>query len=271
MKDVLTVTLALYRRAFLSTLQSFRRAWVICVAVILFAAMMVAAMLLFGGMGLVGGLALGAVNALLIGATLSLVSHAVLGARRLDLQDIWASFGSHFWDVIGVGFVLWIPMMLLEQGLAANPYGRLLQAAVLLLLFILLNAVPEVIYQVRHDSPLEAMRESYLFVVENWIEWFLPLAIVLAPAGLSLFVELSGRLGRGAGLDFFQILVLPFLILQSWLSFAGIPSQVSTALLVILTPPAAVVILIFRGFLFAALHGSSRRQRLFQGGWDRES
>lgn len=270
MKDLLTVTLLLYQRALRSTLQSFRRAWIICVAVIMFAACMVAAMLLFGGMGIFGGFALAAVNALVIGATLSLISHAVMGARPLSMQDIWMSFGAHFWDVIGVGFVLWIPMMLLEQGLAANPYGRLLQAAVLLLLFIVLNAVPEVIYQVRHDSPLDVMRESYLFIVENWIEWFLPLAIVLAPAGLSVFFELSGRLGRGAGLDFFQILILPFLILQSWLGYAGVPPQVSTAILVILTPPAAVFILMFRGHLFAALHGSSRRQRLFQGRWDQE-
>jgi hypothetical protein len=34
--------------------------------------------------------------------------------------------------------------------------------------------------------------------------------------------------------------------------------------MVVLTPPVAMAILIFRGHLFALLHGSSHRQRLFK-------
>jgi len=41
---------------------------------------------------------------------------------------------------------------------------------------------------------------------------------------------------------------------------------VGRLLVLVLTPSAAVVMLIFRGHLFAALYGSSRRQRLFQSG-----
>jgi hypothetical protein len=134
-----------------------------------------------------------------------------------------------------------------------------------LLLFILLNPAPEVIYQVRHDSPLDVIRESYEFVLENWVEWFLPLAVVIAPLGLSFFFGISGRLGRGAGLDFFQVLVLPFTLLTAWLGYLGLPETVSSGLVLVLTPPVAVAMLMFRGHLFAALHGSSRRQRFFRG------
>jgi hypothetical protein len=256
--------ITLYRNACRATVQSFLRSWIIAVAVVVFAGIMVVATSLVAPLGLVGGFILGAVNALLIGATLSLVEEAVTGTRRLSAQEISKSFGHYFWDVIGVGFILWVPVMLLERGMETNPYGPFLAAAVFLLFFILLNPAPEVIYLVPHDSPLEVIRESYEFVIENWIEWFLPLALVVAPFGLSFFVGLSERLGRGAGLDFFQVLVLPFTLLTAWLSYLGLPVSVGSTLVLLFTPPAAVIMLIFRGHLFKALHSSSRRRRLWR-------
>jgi len=263
MKSVVAATLRLYVDAFRATGRSFARGWMSAVAVTIFAGLMVVASQVAGGLGLLGGFLLGAVNALLIGATLSLIQQSILSSRVLTFQDIWDSFGQYFWDVIGVGFVLWLPMLVLEKGMAANPNGVLLSAAILLLLFILLNPAPEVIYQVRHDSPLDVLRESYEFVIENWIEWFLPLAIIVAPFGLSFFFGLSSRLGRGAGLDFFQVLILPFTLIEAWLNYAGM-TGIATWLMFLLTPPTAVAMLMFRGHLFASLHGTSRRQRLYR-------
>jgi hypothetical protein len=264
MSDLVRATLQLYRRALQATGQSFLRGWIIAVAVVLFAALMVLATNVAGPLGLLGGFILGAVNALLIGATLGLIEDAVLGSRPLGFQDIWDSFGQYFWEVISLGFVLWVPMMLLDKGMSANPNGPFLAAAIFLLLFILLNPAPEVIYQVRPGSPLDVIRESYEFVIENWIEWFLPLAVVVAPLGLSFFFGLSSRLGRGAGLDFFQVLILPFTLLSAWFAYLGLPDWAASTLVIGLTPPLAVAMLLFRGHLFAALHGSSRRQRMFQ-------
>ncbi|WP_447973959.1 hypothetical protein [Nitrospira sp. Kam-Ns4a] len=262
--DLLRATLALYQGALRSTVRSLARGWMIAVAVVVFAALMVAATALAAPLGLLGGFILGAVNALLIGATLYLIEQAVCGARRLTLEDLRTSFGHYFWEVIGVGFVLWIPMMVLDRAVAANPNGALIAAAIYLLLFILLNPAPEVIYQVRPGSPLDVIRESYEFVMDNWIEWFLPLAVVVAPLGLSFFFGMTGRLGRGAGLDFYQVLILPFTLLDAWLGQLGVPPSLGSILLMVLTPLAAVAMLVFRGHLFAALHGTSRRQRLFQ-------
>lgn len=264
MTDLLRATLALYQGALHATVKSFIRSWIIAVAVVLFAGLMVLATTVVSPLGLVGGFILGAVNALLIGATLSLIEAAVIGARRLAIADLWSSFGHYFWEVISVGFILWVPLLLLEQGMASNPNGPLIAAAIFLLLFIFLNPVPEVIYQVRHESPLDVIRTSYEFVIENWIEWFLPLAVAVAPFGLSFFFGISGRLGRGAGLDFYQVLILPFTLLTTWLSYLGLPELAGSALVLVLTPLVAVAMLIFRGHLFAALHGTSRRQRLFQ-------
>ncbi len=268
MADHLTVALELYRKALSKTRQSLLRGWITIIAVIGFVFLLMLAQQIAIPLGMAGGFLLGAVNALLVGATLSLIEQSISYARRLTLQDVLGSFGHYFWDVIGVGFVLWLPLMALDLGTQANPNGLFLSYAVMLLIFLLLNPAPEVIYQVRHDSPLDVFKHSYAFVMENWIEWFAPIALLLiplltAPDGLRSFFLLSRRVGRGAGLDFSQILMLPFAVLGSWFAYAGIDPDVARYLSLLLTPVLAVAILMFRGHLFASLSGSSRRQRQF--------
>lgn len=268
MSQMLTDTLALYRNAFRKTGQSLVRGWVTMLAVVGFGFLLVLATQIASPLGIIGGFLLGAVNALLVGATLSLIEQSVRQVRAVTFQDIIGSVGHYFWDVIGIGFILWLPLMALDLSMQTNPYGQLISYVTFLLIFLLLNPAPEIIYQVRHDSPLEVLKTSYEFVLENWIEWFLPFAvilipIVLSPMGLQSFFSLSSRVGRGAGLDFSQILVLPFTILGGWLDYVGIPSSISWYLGLLLTPPLAVAMLLFRGHLFASLHGVSRRQRRF--------
>lgn len=264
MADFIRATIQLYRQAAQATLRSFVRGWIMTLVVVLFAILMVIAGGLAAQLGMIGGFLLGAANAFVIGATLSLTEQAVLGARRLQWADIPQSAGQYFWEVISVGFMVWFPLLILQMALQANPYRPLLTSAVFFLVFILLNPVPEVIYQTRRGSAVEVVRESYDFVIENWIEWFLPLAIVLAPFGLSFFFQISSQGGRMGGLAFTQILSLPFNILASWLEYLGMSESLSSILVVLLTPVLAVLMLLFRGHLFAALRGSSRRQRQFQ-------
>ena len=273
MSNLVSATIHLYRQVFYATGRSLAKSWVAMLALIVFAVLFLGTARLVGPLGMAGGFLLGMINALLVGATLRLIEQSLSGARPLRFTDVTESFGHYFWDVIGVGFVLWLPTMLLEMGMQANPYGQFLSSAFLLLVFILLNPAPEVIYQVRHNSPLDVFKTSYEFVVEHWIEWFLPFAIlimpvVLSPSGLQEFFSLSGLAGRGAGLNFFQMLMLPVTAIEGWLSYVGIDSGGQGIILILLTPPAAMAILLFRGHLFAALHGSSRRQRLFSRQFD---
>lgn len=264
MQEFVHATVQLYKDAVAATVFSFARCWLIAVAVVIFGALMIGVQRIAFGFGMLGGFMVGAANALFIGATLSLVEEAVRRPRRLTFEDIWGSFGQYFWDVIGVLFVLWIPIMVLERAMMASPYGLLFTSGVFLLLFILLNPAPEVIYLVRHDSPLDVFRHSYEFVIENWIEWFIPLAVLLAPLGLTFFFDISSVVGRHAGLNFFDLLSLPGTVLTVWLNRLGVPPATGGVLVFVLTPLLAVLILIFRGHLFAALHGSTRRQRLFR-------
>ncbi|MDK2744595.1 MAG: hypothetical protein H8K03_04395 [Nitrospira sp.] len=268
MVNLVSATLQLYRQVFYATGRSLARSWVTMVALIAFAVLFLGVARIAAPLGMAGGFLLGIANALLVGATLRLIEQSLSGSRSIQLADVTESFGHYFWDVIGVGFVLWLPTLLLDMGMQANPYGQFLLSAFLLMVFILLNPAPEVIYQVRHDSTLDVFKTAYEFVLEHWIEWFLPfvvliLPLVLSPSGLQEFFSLSGSVGRGAGLDFLQILMLPFTAIGGWLSYVGIDSDAQGILLLLLTPPMTMAILLFRGHLFALLRGSSRRQRLF--------
>lgn len=185
MSNLVSATIHLYRQVFYATGRSLAKSWMAMLALIVFAVLFLGAARLVGPLGIAGGFLLGILNALLVGATLRLIEQSLSGARPLRFTDVTESFGHYFWDVIGVGFVLWLPTMLLEMGMQANPYGQFLSSAFLLLVFILLNPAPEVIYQVRHNSPLDVFKTSYEFVVEHWIEWFLPFAVLILPVVLS--------------------------------------------------------------------------------------
>jgi hypothetical protein len=268
MVNQLVAAFGLYRQALRKTWLSLLRGWMTIVAVIAFLFLLLLAQQIAAPLGMAGGFLLGAVNALLVGMTLSLIEQGVSYARTVTIKDVFDSFGHYFWDVIGVLFVLWIPLMVLDMGTQHNPNGALISYAVMLLIFILLNPAPEIIYQVPHDSPLDIFKRAYEFVLENWIEWFLPIALLLlplvaAPGGLKSFFLLSHRVGRGAGLDFSQILIFPFMILGSWLASLGVDPELAQYLILIFTPPLAVSILLFRGHLFALLSRSSHRQRQF--------
>lgn len=228
------------------------------------ALLMFMATLMVSSLGMIGGLILGAANAFLIGVILQLLELVVLGARKIKWNDVPQSAGQYFWDVISVGFLVWFPLMFLQMALQANPYRAVLTTAVFFLVFVILNPVPEIIYQRRQGSALEVVRESYEFVLENWIEWFLPVAVLLAPFGLTFFFEFSSQAGMRGGLDFFNILSVPFQLLSGWLQYFGVSDTVSFVLTLLCTPLLGVLILIFRGHLFKALHGSTRRQRRFQ-------
>ncbi len=263
MQGFFQTTIRLYHQSLLATLQSLQHNWILIPVLLGFAIGMVLVTSLVTPLGMIGGFIRGAVNALAIGAILSLTEEAIRGGRRLRWQDIPQSMGQYFWDVISIGFMVWFPLMFLEMGLQANPYKTLITTAIFFLMFVLLNPVPEVIYQSRKGSALEVVQESYEFVLENWIEWFLPIAIALAPFGLSFFFQISSQAGR-SGLHFENLITLPLSILFQWLSLLGISSNASSFIVLIITPIATVFILLFRGHLFAALHRSSRRQRMFQ-------
>jgi hypothetical protein len=99
-----------------------------------------------------------------------------------------------------------------------------------LVIIVLFNAVPELIY-LGHHSSLELLTESYRFIADNWIEWS-PATIAMAlPLVLLAEVELPATLS-----------LVRTAMLALWVYFT----------------------MVARGLLFLELHGSTRRARDFR-------
>jgi hypothetical protein len=261
MSEILRDLAALYRDALRESLGSLRRGWIGVAAIYLYAAtlQLIGALVAAMPIPLLAGLLVGVADAFAVGALLALVQQAVAG-RRLGFADVRDALGAYFWDVVAVGFVLWIPFMLLA-GLAPP----IVLACVSLVAAVFLNPLPEVIYQVRTTSPLENLVESARFIQQQWIEWFLPIVLVAAPLGSLLFFASAdaGGLLRG-GLSFGRFLLLPTLLALRAVELLGLPAGAGGLVVAVGAPLLTFALLLFRGHLFATLAGTSRRQRAFR-------
>jgi hypothetical protein len=121
--------------------------------------------------------------------------------------------------------------------LGSVPNGNLIFALIQLAVYILLNPVPELIYQTR-SSGLELLSDSYNFIVENWLEWLLP-NIVLTVAGYFILQVLS-------------------------VMAAGVPGPLQLFIVAVGMGLCLTYFMIFRGFLFAELYGTTRRSRAYR-------
>ncbi len=227
----LLVTLALYRRVFARAAVLTWRNWPVLGSLFAYAAVIRVAQEFLPLLGIVGGMLLSLVVAGCAGSFLYLIE-MIVRTSRVTVEDFRRSAGAYLWDVVGVTFVLWISFRLLSAVLLTIPQGPVLLFGIWLVVVVFGNVVPELIYLGRASS-LELLQQSYVFIGENWIEWF--------PATAAL-----GALVVGA-------MLLPFPQTLAW-------GTVQLALVGLLLAYAMVT----RGFLFLALQESTRRSRAFR-------
>lgn len=225
----ITATLAMYGRAFRRAGVLTLRNWPVAGTTFAYSLALAAAVLVGSGLGLVGGFLVSLVWAACVGSFLYLVE-MMLRTGSVSLADFRRSFGVYLGDVLGVTFVLWVVFAVATPALATIPQGPGLILAMNLVIAVLFNAVPELIYLGHHTS-LELLGESYRFIADNWIEWF-PATIAMAvPIVLLVEMPLPDALA----------LVRPALV-ALWTYF----------------------MMVARGLLFLELHGSTRRARDFR-------
>lgn len=180
----------------------------------------------------------------------------LVARQRIGFEGLAQTFSRYFSRVITVFFIFWIVRLLLGMIVSQNPQLAWVAIAVNTGIFLVFNAIPEVIYQGNSDG-MALLEETFQFVRDNLIEWFLPLAIMLAPFFListEVGVLAMANFGVPNGLD------LVVMIGSAWLPVpeAAMPI-VATALGSLFLAWA----MIFRGFLFRSLARSGRRQRIF--------
>jgi hypothetical protein len=234
--QLLQVTLWMYAVALRRSLECVSKNWVVSLAPLAYGIGLSVIGTLVAPLGMMGGLIYSLARAACVSSGLFLIKNLV-GGGKADVHDFINGFTVYIWEVIAVGFILWIPLWALGAALASVPNGPLIFLLIQLGLYIILNGLPELIYQSR-TSGLELIGASYNFIVENWIEWLAP-NLILVAAGYFL-------------LDFIASL------------FSGLPGFVRIFLEAFILGLCLTYFMTFRGFLFAELHGTTRRSRIYR-------
>lgn len=231
------VTLWMYALALRRSWESVRKNWIVSFAPLAYGLILSLTVSIVARLGFIGGIVLVLVSQACVSSGLYLIENIVrMGKTNFD--DFTKGFTVYLWELVRISFILWIPLRIISIALSGSgPNGGLILLLIQLALYILLNPVPEFIYQTR-TSGIELLGASYNFIVENWIEWFIP-NIALTVLG---YVVLSGLSLLTLGLPGFgQFLVASF----------GLGLCLS-------------YIMVFRGFLFAELNGTTRRSRAYR-------
>jgi hypothetical protein len=168
----------LYVDCFRRALQGARKSpWTLALPV-LYLAILMAAGVLLGGLGIIGGFLVAIAADLCVSSFLYFVGQTVLGSPSRP-RELKQSFVAYFWPVVSFGFVVWLAGRILGFALAANPNAELIQLCIFSVAAVLLNAVPEVIYQKSEVHGVAIIAESVRFIQRHWIEWLVPNLVFL--------------------------------------------------------------------------------------------
>jgi hypothetical protein len=234
--QILQVTLWMYAVALKRSWECVRRNWVVSFAAVAYGILLTVMASIIAPFGIIGGLLFSLASQACVSSGLYLVKNMV-DSNKASFNDFLNGFTIYLWELLGIAFILWIPLRVLAGGLATVPNGALIYFLIKLALYILLNPVPEFIYQTRATA-LELIGASYNFIVENWLEWLIPNIILFA-------------------VGYFLLQLIEPL-------FFGLPGFVGLFLYALSAGLGLTYFMTFRGFLFAQLHGTTRRSRLYR-------
>lgn len=250
---LLRSTLKLYQRAAKTTVKSVRSQWWLPLAHLVAAAVVGLVIGIVASLfGIVGSFAAGLALAFVVAAYLASLRAAV---GRESLSDIWHTSQALFFPVIHVLFMFFILDLLLGF-VAGGASGYWIRVCVGLLIAIFGNVLPELIY-IRGSSGSDLFTDGFEFIVENWVEWFLP---ALPFLGLFFLYFSSNALlllftiFKVHPLEMIEILILQvgslLLLPQLWLYL-------------VIGGYIFYFIALFRAALFEELLYSSRRKRIY--------
>lgn len=229
----IAVYLRLYARALLDALASIgRNAWTLLLPMAVLVVLQLTAMLV-SPLGFAGGFVMAIVRAGVFSAYSYFLAMLVAG-NKAGIDELRKSIGAYFFNWISFSFVLFMIDLGLDIATRNNPDGRPLLMVVSLLELIALNAAPETIYLKGTGSGIDTITRSFRFLQESWIEWFVPNGLII---GALWLVFTRGLLLMVPG-GVWTIAVVGGVLLH--------------------------VVMVFRGFLYTALDGSTHRQRMYK-------
>lgn len=231
--------------SFLKTINSLKKAWPIIFVGLIYGAMSiiitgVLSLLMRGPLSILSGIISLIITSGLFSNYLYLLTN-VIKYGRIDWNDFKNGFTVYLRKIYSIIFIFYLAQLLLSIVLRiSGPMGGSLMTLVSLAAFIILNALPETIYQ-KYYGPVDTISYSFNFIKENVLNWIIPNII------------------------FFAILyrLLPSItIIPTMLSFGMVPG-INLIIAFLIGQLVFNFGMIYRGHLFELLSTSTKRKREF--------
>jgi hypothetical protein len=250
-KVLISSTLELYQQAAKEAWEKGSHSWWVGLLPFLYGPIFFLCSRFTAPLGIIGGLITGLVLAMCVSSYLYFIAGVVSGSR-MHLGELGESWRPHFGSVINILFFLFILQTVLALLTPPGDATAMMLASLIeLILLVILNPIPEIIYQGRSEG-FAMLQESVDFLRSSGIEWFLPfVALAIVSAFFLPMPILEGPLQFGR------------------LTFPATTGGVSSGSFVGLLGAAMsgfllFFLMVFRGLLFRALSSGTRRQRLFR-------
>lgn len=169
----------------------------------------------------------------------------IINYGKFTLEDFKGGFQVYLWKIYSIFIIFYIVnfgMSLFVDPILSSigVFGISLRLLINIAAFIMLNSIPEVIYQ-KHYERLDIITYSFEFIKENWPQWFIPNGFIAAIAYLVHIVTSKLLFLVGLGSGNLVSIIIRVIVYQLVLCYA----------------------MIYRGQLFNTLSTSTRRKRMF--------
>ncbi len=200
-------------------------------------------MLMRGPFYLLSGIILAIANSSLVSNYLYLLFN-IINYDRMTVQDFKDGFIYYLRKIYGIFFIAYIGRLILSLlGPVLGGLVNLLDVIIYFTILVLLNPLPETIYQKHYDS-WESIVYSVEFIQENWLNWLVPNFL------LSLIL-------------YFTTGIFLTDVFTTHLGFSNLINPINIALYIV-GQLVFSFMMIYRGHLYKELSTSTRRKRMFQ-------
>lgn len=247
MNDILKDIKYINKTSLNRTIKSISKNWMIIFTGIIYTILNIAIfslvnIFLTGFLSILSGIVIAIITAAFISNYLYLLFN-IINYDRLSVQAFKDGVTYFLRKIYGILFIGYLSSYLLS--IVSNMLGSLsfiINIAVYLGIFVLLNPLPETIYLKSYGS-WESVQSAFEFMGENWLNWILPNVIFLGAIYL-----ITGNVITN--------------IFTTHLSF-NMAFSIRNIILYIVGQGLFSFTMIYRGHLYKILSGSTRRKRMF--------
>lgn len=241
------------RSTFKKTFRLFQKNWIIIFTGFIYSVLNIAILIVIGLLSRIPllGFFSGIISFIATSAMISnyfYLLNQIIKKGKITVQDFKDGFTVYLWKIYGILFIGWAASFLFSTIVEPVIYSMNLSLAVSinfiisLLVLILMNALPESIYQ-KFYSSWETIIYAFNFIRENWIEWFTPNVVLIG-----LFYLVTGDVIR-------NVLAISTGFIYNF--------SIRSIVLYVLGQVLFSFIMIYRGILFDVLSTSTRRKRAY--------